>query len=268
MIGVFASLFAMHGLGIETGDPAKTGVALVVTVVIVMLVAMTVSGLTAVAMERVAYRPLRRRNAPRLSALITAIGMSLFLQELFAVRYGREILGFPRILEKRQLASFGGADIRTDKVLVLVSAVVLMVALERFVAKSRLGRGIRAAAQDAETAAMMGVDINRVVVLTFLLGGILAGAAGTLFGIFFEAARFDIGFLPGIKAFTAAVLGGIGNVSGAMLGGFVLGMVEVMAVQYIPHGSAWRDAWAFAVLILVLVFRPAGLLGERVASRS
>ncbi|MEA2827287.1 MAG: branched-chain amino acid transport system permease protein [Actinomycetota bacterium] len=260
MIGVFASLFAMHGLGIETGDPSRTGLALVVTLLVVMLVAMTVSGLTAVVMERVAYRPLRRRNAPRLAALITAIGMSLFLQELFAVRYGREILGFPRILEKRQLASIGGADIRTDKVLVLVSAVVLMVALERFVAKSRLGRGIRAAAQDAETAAMMGVDINRVVVLTFLLGGILAGAAGTLFGIFFEAARFDIGFLPGIKAFTAAVLGGIGNIRGALLGGLLLGLMENWGSTVL--GGEWKDVFAFTVLVLVLLFRPTGLLGE------
>ncbi len=260
MIGVFASLFAMHGLGIETGDPTKTGFALVITVVVVMLVAMTVSGLTAVAMERIAYRPLRRRNAPRLAALITAIGVSLFLQELFAIRYGREIIGFPRILEKRQLASLGGADIRTDKVLVLVSAVVLAVALERFVAKSRLGRGIRAAAQDPETASMMGVDINRVVVLTFLLGGILAGAAGTLFGIFFEAARFDIGFLPGIKAFTAAVLGGIGNIRGALLGGLLLGLLENWGSTVL--GGEWKDVFAFTVLVLVLLFRPTGLLGE------
>jgi len=260
MIGVFASLFAMHGLGIDAGDPTKSGVALVVTVLVVMLVAMTVSGLTAVAMERIAYRPLRRRNAPRLAALITAIGMSLFLQELFAVRYGREILGFPRVLEKRQLASFGGADIRTDKVLVVVAAVVLMVALERFVAKSRLGRGIRATAQDAETAAMMGVDINRVVALTFLLGGILAGAAGTLFGIFFEAARYDIGFLPGIKAFTAAVLGGIGNIRGALLGGLLLGLMENWGATVL--GGEWKDVFAFTVLVLVLLFRPTGLLGE------
>ena len=263
MIGVFASLFAMHGLGIDTGDPSKTGVALVVTVVVVMLVAMTVSGLTAVAMERIAYRPLRRRNAPRLAALITAIGMSLFLQELFAVRYGREILGFPRVLEKRELASFGGASIRTDKVLVVVAAVVLMVALERFVAKSRLGRGIRATAQDPETAAMMGVDINRVVALTFLLGGILAGAAGALFGIFFEAARYDIGFLPGIKAFTAAVLGGIGNIRGALLGGLLLGLMENWGATVL--GGEWKDVFAFTVLVLVLLFRPTGLLGESLA---
>jgi branched-chain amino acid transport system permease protein len=263
MIGVFASLFTMHGLGIDAGDPARTGVALVVTVLVVMLVSMTVSGLAAVAMERVAYRPLRRRNAPRLAALITAIGMSLFLQELFAIRYGREILGFPRILEKRQLASLGGADIRTDKVLVVVAAVVLMVALERFVAKSRLGRGIRATAQDPETAAMMGVDINRVVALTFLLGGILAGAAGTLFGIFFEAARYDIGFLPGIKAFTAAVLGGIGNIRGALLGGLLLGLMENWGATVL--GGEWKDVFAFTVLVLVLLFRPTGLLGESLA---
>jgi branched-chain amino acid transport system permease protein len=260
MIGVFSSLFALHGLGIDTGDPTRTGLALVGTVLVVMLVAMTVSGLAAVAMERIAYRPLRRRNAPRLAALITAIGMSLFLQELFAVRYGREIFGFPRILEKRQLASIGGADIRTDKVLVVVAAVVLMVALERFVAKSRLGRGIRAAAQDAETAAMMGVDIDRVVMVTFLLGGILAGAAGTLFGIFFEAARYDIGFLPGIKAFTAAVLGGIGNVRGALLGGLLLGLLENWGATVL--GGEWKDVFAFTVLVLVLLFRPTGLMGE------
>ncbi len=260
MIGVFASLFAMHGLGIDTGDPARTGAGLFFTILVVMLFAMTVSGLTAVAMERIAYRPLRRRHAPRLAALITAIGMSLFLQELFAVRYGREILGFPRILEKRQLAEIGGADIRTDKVLVVVAAVVLMVALERFVAKSRLGRGIRAAAQDPETAALMGVDINRVVTLTFLLGGILAGAAGTLFGIFFEAARYDIGFLPGIKAFTAAVLGGIGNIRGALLGGLLLGLMENWGSTVL--GGEWKDVFAFTVLVLVLLFRPTGLLGE------
>ena len=263
MIGVFASLFAMHGMGIDTGDPSRTGVALVATLVVVMLVAMTASGLTAVAMERIAYRPLRRRNAPRLAALITAIGMSLFLQELFAVRYGREILGFPRILEKRQLASLGGADIRTDKVLVVVAAVVLMVALERFVSKSRLGRGIRATAQDPETAAMMGVDINRVVALTFLLGGILAGAAGALFGIFFEAARYDIGFILGVKAFTAAVLGGIGNLRGALLGGLALGLIENYGAAV--WGAQWKDVIAFSVLVLVLMVRPTGILGESLA---
>jgi branched-chain amino acid transport system permease protein len=260
MVGIFASLFAMHGLGIDAADPAKTGFALVAVLVVVMLAGMAASGGAAVVMERIAYRPLRRRNAPRLAALITAVGISLFLQELFALRYGRNALGFPRVMEKRQLWDIGGANIRTDKVLVIVAAVVLMVALERFVATSRLGRGIRATAQDPETAALMGVNIDRVVMLTFLLGGLLAGAAGGLFGIFFEQARYNIGFLPGIKAFTAAVLGGIGNIRGALIGGIVLGLLENWGSAVL--GAQWRDVFAFSILVLVLMFRPTGLLGE------
>ena len=260
MIGIFASLFAMHGLGMDPTDPARTGLALVGTLLAVTLVAMAASGATAVAMERVAYRPLRRRGAPRLAALITALGISLFLQELFAARYGRDLLGFPRVMEKKQLLELGGANIRTDKVLVVVAALVLMFALDRFVNGSRLGRGIRAAAQDAETAALMGVNIDKVVMLTFLLGGLLAGAAGMLYGVFFESTRFDIGFLPGIKAFTAAVLGGIGNVRGALLGGFLLGLLENWGATVL--GGEWKDVFAFTVLVVVLMFRPTGLLGE------
>jgi branched-chain amino acid transport system permease protein len=260
MIGIFASLFAMDGLGIEVTDPPRTGVALVVTLLVVMLVAMAASATVAVVVERVAYRPLRRRGAPRLASLITAIGVSLFLQELFAVRYGREFLGFPRVLEKRELVEFQGANIRSDKVLVVAAALVLMFALDRFVARSRLGRGIRATAQDAETAVLMGVNIDRVVMLTFLLGGLLAGAAGTLYGVFFEAARYDIGFLPGIKAFTAAVLGGIGNIRGALVGGLLLGLLENWGATVL--GGEWKDVFAFTMLVLVLMLRPTGLLGE------
>jgi branched-chain amino acid transport system permease protein len=260
MIGIFGSLFALHGLGIEAGAPAKHGMALVGTLVVAMGAGMLTSGLTAVAMERVAYRPLRKRNAPRLAALITAIGLSLFLQELFALRYGRNLLPFPRVLERTQLASFQGADIRSDKVLVFVAAIVLMIGLERFIAKSRLGRGIRATAQDSETASLMGVNIDRVVLLTFLLGGLLAGAAGGLYGVFFENARYNIGFLPGIKAFTAAVLGGIGNVRGALVGGLSLGLLENWGATVL--GGEWKDVFAFTVLVLVLLFRPTGILGE------
>jgi branched-chain amino acid transport system permease protein len=261
MIGVFTSLFAMHALGIHSADPAKTGLALAGTLAFVVLASMLASGTAAVLMERIAYRPLRRRGAPRLAALITAIGISLFLQELFAARYGRDILPFPRVLAKHQLFAFQGADIRTDKVLVFVAAIALMIGLERFVARSRLGRGIRAVAQDPETAQLMGVNIDRVVALTFLLGGLLAGAAGALFGVFFEAARFDIGFLPGIKAFTAAVLGGIGNIRGALVGGLLLGLLENYGSTVL--GGQWKDVFAFTVLVLVLLFRPTGLLGEQ-----
>jgi branched-chain amino acid transport system permease protein len=260
MIGVFASLFTLHGLGMGPADPEKTGAALVVTLLAMTLVAMIASGGAAVAIERVAYRPLRRRGAPRLAALITAIGVSLFLQELFAARYGRNLIGFPRVMNKAILASPGGADIRSDKLLVIFGALLLMLALDRFVALSRLGRGIRATAQDPETAALMGVDIDRVVMLTFLLGGMLAGAAGSLYGIFFESARYNIGFLPGIKAFTAAVLGGIGNIRGALVGGIALGLLENWGATVL--GGQWKDVFAFSVLVLVLMFRPTGLLGE------
>ncbi|MDQ1437863.1 MAG: branched-chain amino acid transport system permease protein [Acidimicrobiaceae bacterium] len=263
MIGVFASLFSMHAMGIGPGDPTKTGLALVLVLLVTIGAGMVASGSAAVIMERVAYRPLRRRNAPRLSALITAIGISLFLQELFAVRYGRNQLGFPRVLAKRQLADVLGANVRTDKVLVFGAALVLMVGLDRFVARSRLGRGIRATAQDPETAALMGVNIDRVVLLTFLLGGLLAGAAGALYGLFFEFAKYNIGFLPGIKAFTAAVLGGIGNIRGALLGGLLLGLLENWGASVL--GGEWKDVFAFAVLVLVLLFRPTGLLGEALA---
>jgi len=250
----------MHALGIQPADPAKTGFVLVAVLLVCTLAGMLGSGLAAVAMERIAYRPLRRRNAPRLAALITAIGISLFLQELFAARYGRDVLGFPRVLDKTQLFSFFGADIRTDKVLVVVSALVLMFALDRFVNRTRLGRGIRAVAQDPEIASLMGVNIDRVVIVTFLLGGIMAGAAGALYGVFFETARFDIGFLPGIKAFTAAVLGGIGNIRGALVGGFLLGLLENWGATVL--GGQWKDVFAFSVLVVVLMFRPTGILGE------
>jgi branched-chain amino acid transport system permease protein len=261
MIGVFATLFAMHAIGIEPGTGAtKHGFALIGVLALCMLAAMAASGLAAVVMERVAYRPLRRRGAPRLAALITAIGISLFLQELFALRYGRNQLEIPRVLEKRALATFEGANIRTDKVLVIVASLVLMFALDRFVATSRLGRGIRATSQDPETASLMGIDINKVVALTFLLGGILAGAAGTLYGVFFESARYNIGFLPGIKAFTAAVLGGIGNLRRALVGGLLLGLLENWGSTVL--GGQWKDVFAFTMLVLVLLFRPTGILGE------
>jgi branched-chain amino acid transport system permease protein len=258
-IGIFATTFAIDGMGVSS---PRTGISLVLTLVALLLVAMAASGTAALVMERVAYRPLRRRNAPRLTALITAIGISLVVQEFLALRYGRAQLSPQRVMAKSTLFTFHGAQIRTDKVLVFVSSILLMIALDQFVRRSRLGRGIRATSQDVETAQLMGVDIDRVVALTFLLGGLLAGAAGFLFTIFFEAARFNIGFLPGIKAFTAAVLGGIGNIRGALVGGLLLGLLENYGATV--FGGEWKDVFAFVVLVLVLMVRPSGLLGEAV----
>ena len=153
-------------------------------------------------------------------------------------------------------------------VFVVATAVALMLALQAFVRRTSTGRAMRATAQDPDTSKLMGIDTDKIIVVTFILGAALAGVAGVMQGMRFGQIDFRIGFLVGLKAFTAAVLGGIGNISGAVLGGFILGIVEVMAVQYLPHGSSWKDAVAFVVLILVLVFRPTGLLGERVATRA
>ena len=263
MLGTLGALYATRSLGIEPGaDSVQTGIVLVLVLGVCLLVAMAVSGASAVALERVAYRPLRKRGATRLAALISAIGASYAIQELIALRIKEERnpIPFPRLLEKDTLFTFFGADVRVDKVIVIVAALMMMIALNQFVDRTRLGRGVRAVAQDSETATLMGVNIDRVVMLTFLLGGIMAGAAGLLFVVFFETTRFNIGFVIGIKAFTAAVLGGIGNLRGALLGGLMLGLIENYGSAL--WGTEWKDPIAFLVLVLVLMIRPTGLLGE------
>ena len=260
MIGTFGALFGSRWLGI---DEAQTGGSLVLSVLLCMLAAMVASGVSAVALERIAYRPLRKRGATRLAALISAIGASFFLQELFARWRGRDNESFRTVLEKESLFTIFDADVRNDKLLVVVAAVVMMFVLDRFVKTTKFGRGIRAVAQDSETATLMGVNIDRVVTLTFLLGGLMAGAAAELYSLRFPVTRYDIGFLFGIKAFTAAVLGGIGNLRGALVGGLVLGLIENWGAAV--FGSAWKDVIAFAVLVLVLMVRPTGLLGESLA---
>jgi branched-chain amino acid transport system permease protein len=258
MIGTFASLFTLHALGI---NGAQTGFALVGVIAVCALAAMAASGVSAVILERVAYRPLRKRGASRLAALISAIGASFFLQEVFALRYGRDQLSVPRIMHKTVLLNIGSGEVRADKVLVVGAAIVMAVALDFFVNRSRLGRGIRATAQDPDTAVLMGVNIDRVVMVTFLVGGLMAGVAAMLYDTFFEITQYNVGFLLGIKAFTAAVLGGIGNIRGALLGGVVLGLIESYGASIL--GAQWKDVIAFVVLIVVLMFRPTGLLGEK-----
>ncbi|TMM16500.1 MAG: branched-chain amino acid ABC transporter permease [Actinobacteria bacterium] len=257
---LFASLFTLHGLGVKG---PQTGIVLIGVLLLCALAAMGASATTAFLLERVAYRPLRRRTTSRLAALISAIGASFFIQEVFALRYGRDILPFPRIMNKTVLFHIGSGEVRTDKVLVVLAAIVMMILLDRFVGTSRLGRGIRATAQDPEMAVLMGVNIDRVIVLTFILGGLMAGVAALLFGTFFEVTQYNIGFLLGIKAFTAAVLGGIGNLRGALIGGFALGLIESYGASI--FGAQWKDVIAFVVLVLVLLVRPTGLLGEQLA---
>jgi branched-chain amino acid transport system permease protein len=234
---------------------------------VLMLVAMVASTVTALLVERLAYRPLR--HAPRLAPLITAIGVSIFLQELIRLFYpgGKSQVSFPRIIEGPNF-ELGGVAIARTSLFLFAVAVGLMIGLQAFVRKSQTGKAMRATSQDPDTAQLMGIDTNRIIVITFAIGAALAGVAGVMHGMRFIAVDFRIGFLAGLKAFTAAVLGGIGNITGAMLGGFLLGIVEALATQYLPLGSGYKDVWAFVVLIGVLVFRPQGLLGERVAARS
>ncbi|MEN3358740.1 MAG: branched-chain amino acid transport system permease protein [Mycobacteriales bacterium] len=257
MIGTFAALGALNLMGVHGPE---TGIALVGVLLVMLVLSMGASGGAAVLLELIAYRPLRKRGASRLAALISAIGASFFLQELFARFFGRDQRRLPRVMNKHSWFSIGSGDVRNDKLLVFVAAIAMMVLLDRFVNTSRLGRGIRATAQDPETAVLMGVNIDRVVSTTFLIGGMMAGAAAMLYGTFFELTSYNVGFLLGIKAFTAAVLGGIGNIRGALLGGLALGLIENYGASI--FGTEWRDVVAFAVLVLVLMFRPTGLLGE------
>jgi branched-chain amino acid transport system permease protein len=263
LLGTLGALFAASLLGYHTGEATPAFGGLILFLVVGTVFAATLAGGGAVLLERLAYRRLRHRGASRLAALISAIGASFAMAELFALRYGRDSLQFPRVLDKDRLFSVFDANVRADKLLVFVSALVMMLALDQFVQRTRLGRGIRAVAQDPETATLMGVDIDRVVVLTFLLGGIMAGVAGVLFEVFRETTRFNIGFLYGIKAFTAAVLGGIGNIRGALVGGLVLGVMENYGAAV--FGNQWRDVVAFVLLVVVLMFRPTGILGESLA---
>jgi branched-chain amino acid transport system permease protein len=265
MIGCVAALSTVLVLGINA---PLTGFALIGVLLLAMVVSGAVAGGAAVGLEAVAYRPLRKRNAPRLAALISAIGASLFLQELFALFIipplfggnGRVDVAVPRLVDRDVLFTIGNAEVRTDQLIVIIAAVIVMVLLDQTVARTRIGRGIRATAQDPEAAVLMGVNIDTIVRLTFLLGGAMAGAAGLLYAMEFENVRFNIGFILGVKAFTAAVLGGIGNIRGALLGGVLLGLVENWGAIF--FGSQWKDVIAFIILVVVLLFRPTGILGE------
>jgi len=256
MLGGFGGLFVIRELGVAN----PSGLTSVALVIAGMLGGAFAGAGTAFMLERVAYRPLRRRGAPRLAFLISAIGASLFLLNLAGKEFGRFNNPMPDLYTSGKVFSVFSAQVTTNQLVVAVAAVVMMIALDRIIAKTRLGMGIRSVAQDAEAASLMGVDISKVITRTFVLGGLLGGAAGFLFGIQFGV-QYNMGFFAGTKAFTAAVLGGIGNVRGAVFGGLVLGIAENLGVACVE--SAWRDVIAFLILVLVLMVRPTGILGER-----
>jgi branched-chain amino acid transport system permease protein len=267
MVGAFGSLAMLSAL------PDSMPAAL--QIVLILIAAMATSVIVALLVERLAYRPLR--HAPRLAPLITAIGVSIFLQEAVRLFYpdAKSPRSYPSLIGGPNV-TFGNIDIQRVSFFVVGLAILLMLGLQAFVKTSKTGKAMRATAQDPDTARLMGINTDRIIVITFAIGAALAGVAGVFQGLRFNQISFNIGFIGGLKAFTAAVLGGIGNIAGAVYGGFILGLVEVMATQYVGDipglqsfgGGAWKDVWAFVVLIVLLVFRPSGLLGERIGTRS
>lgn len=220
------------------------------------------SGLVGVTMERCAYRPLRK--AGRLVPLISAIGISIFLQNLVMLIISPQSKPFPEIFPAKSW-TLGNLSINSLQIFIIVVSLILMFLLQYFINKTKLGCAIRATSADREMATLMGINVNFIISVVFFIGGGLGGAAGVLVGMYYGSIKYNMGFIYGIKAFTCAVLGGIGNIPGAMLGGFTLGILESLGAAYIS--SAYKDAFAFIILILVLIFKPTGILGERVPEK-
>jgi branched-chain amino acid transport system permease protein len=241
----------------------------ILCLIVIFLVAMATSTLIAFLLERVAYRPLR--TAPRLIPLITAIGASFFLQYTFRGLYGSGFQAYPVVKMMEGEIVFGAYRILRIHLVVIVAAALLLVALYSFIQRTRVGKAIRAVSEDKEASLLMGINIDRMISTTFVIGGMAAGAAGVLYALMFKQVHFFMGFIPGIKAFTAAVLGGIGNIPGAMLGGIFLGLIESIGPSLFLDGLGivapyqLKDGIAFTMLVLVLIFRPTGILGERLA---
>ena len=268
MVGAFIGFGVLNLFG---GSPSPS-IAILPLIVLMFVVAMLGSGVLGVVIERFAYRPLR--SSPRLTLLITALGVSFFLQNSMLLLFGAQFRSYqsfqlgsdnPAAFEPGPLVepvfTIAGVNFQRIQLVVLATSVALMVALTLLVAKTTLGKAMRATAFDHEAAAMMGIDVNRVIAATFFIGSVLAGAAGVMFGLMFSQINHFMGFYAGLKGFTAAVVGGIGSIPGAMLGGLLVGLVESYAQGYL--GGQWSDIAVFGILIFVLLVRPTGLLGAR-----
>jgi branched-chain amino acid transport system permease protein len=268
MSGAFAGYFVATGLQ-SAGVLNANAFASVLSIGLMILVAIAVATPISLLVERIAYRPLR--NAPTLVPLISAIGASFFLQYTARGFFGPGVYSYPAVDVLNELVPIGIIRIRWVDLLVIGSALAMMTALYLFVMRTRTGTAVRAVSEDKEAAALMGINVNRSIVVTFALGAIMAGAGGVLYALLFRQVDFDTGVIPGLKAFTAAVLGGIGNIPGAMLGGLFLGVIESIGPTLfldgfnVPSANQLKDVIAFTMLVLVLVFRPSGLLGERIS---
>jgi branched-chain amino acid transport system permease protein len=257
MIGAFIGWYVLHALGGPMNPTFTGGVVLL----LMFIIAMLGCGVLGVAIERFAYRPLR--NAPRIAPLISALGVSIFLQNSALLVFGagfRDYNTFDLIGVKTH--NIGQLFFSVPQLLTVITSICLMVALTVFVARSRLGKAMRSTSFDREAASMMGIDVDRVISVTFFIGSALAGAAGVMFGLVFGQIYHFMGFIAGLKGFTAAVIGGIGSIPGAMLGGLIVGLGESYATGYLPQGSTFQNLYVFALLILVILIRPSGLLGK------
>ncbi len=248
---LLTSLSLTHHLG--------TSVGILVLVLMVMGLVAVVGAL----LERVAYRPLR--ESPRLSAVVSALGASIFFSNAVMLIYGARFQVYPQNILPRISINILGLHVPLVRILILISSIAMMLVLYFFIQRTRIGTAIRAAAIDQGAAKLMGIDVDRVILLVFLIGPALGGAAGVMVGLYYGQINFTMGWIYGLKAFTAAILGGIGNIPGAMVGGLLLGVIEALGAAYIS--IAWKDAIAFFILILILIVRPTGLLGERVAEK-
>jgi branched-chain amino acid transport system permease protein len=268
MFGTFGAFFMaeyLDRIGLLDSNP-------LLAILLMLIAAMVVAAVTAVLSERIAYRPLRR--APRLVPLITAIGVSYFLQYTARGLFGSGVEAFPNVSALSGAMTLGLLNIQYTQIAVFLATAILLLILWLMVAKTKIGRAIRSVAEDKDAAALMGVDVDRTIAISFAVGGIMAGAAGVMYGLVFRQVAFYMGFVPGIKAFTAAVLGGIGNLAGAVLGGLILGVIESVGPSLfldgigIPAPHQLKDGIAFTVLVLILIFRPSGILGERLSKRA
>jgi branched-chain amino acid transport system permease protein len=263
MVGTFSVLYLqVYILDVPIGAPTLHGFKLVAYLAISLIGSMLACALLAIVVELVAYRRLRARGANRLASLISAIGVSIALLEAFSMITGARGKIAPRLLDKWSFGEVAGANFRIDQVMAIVMPIIIFFLLDQFVTKSRLGKSIRAVSMSEENSKLMGIDINRVITLTFCIGGLTTGAAAFLYTTVYENTVFNVGFNMGIAAFTAAVLGGIGNLRGAFYGGLALGMLEQFASAML--GSQWKAITVFVVLVVILLFKPNGLFGEAV----
>ena len=259
-IGAFIGLNLIALFGMQTWAPAL----LIPGLILLFAITMALNGLLGVLIERVAYRPLR--NAPRLAPLITAVGMSFVLEGILFLIKGPNQIAYPNLFPGGSI-SLGFASVGETNLIIIVLTAILMIGLQQFIQRTNVGRAMRATAQDRDAARLMGININRIIAITFFIGSALAAAGGIIYGFYNESISFDLGFRSGLIAFTAAVFGGIGNVVGASLGGFIIGLILAFADSYTTWGLQWADVVVFSILILVLVFRPTGLLGMRVPEK-